>query len=87
MHEDDEDDGKGILKKALIFRLQHPSIQGSLLFSYHRKEKEEKFAICSLIERVSRICISLYVYVINNFDKKFISCFYGKKKVKSCFSP
>lgn len=25
-----EDNGKGILKKALIFRLQHPSIQGSL---------------------------------------------------------
>ena len=30
MHEHDEDDGKGILKKALIFRLQHLPIQGSL---------------------------------------------------------
>ena len=47
--------------------------------NYTFKEKKEKFAICSLIELVSRICISLYIYVINNFDKKFISCFYGKK--------
>lgn len=83
-----EDNGKGILKKALIFRLQHPSIQGSLSSkkkktttrkqveqtNYTFKEKEI-FAICRLIERVSHICVSLYIYVINNFDKKFISCF------------
>lgn len=44
MHEDDEDDGKGILKKALIFRLQHPSIQGSLSSKKkHSKQVEQIF--------------------------------------------
>ena len=80
MHEDNEDDGKGILKRPsfsdcniLLFKALYQvkkNLQTGGTNYLHIKEKEEIFAICSLIERLSLIILIKSSFLVSKVRKR-----------------
>ena len=80
MHEDNEDDGKGIFKRPsfsdcniLLFKALYQVKKNCKQVeqtTYTFKEKEEIFAICSLIERLSLIILIKSSFLVSKVRKR-----------------